>query len=279
MKTKIDLELQKIIEDGTAGYVTVYDVKNDTIIASIEGDYECYPASVTKVLTAITAYNYVDGEEEMIVGDEQDVMHYSPDPSVAGVSKGEKWKLKDMLYGLMLPSGNDCAYTIGYNVISKMDKYKDLSVEGKCHAYAKLMNDYARSLGCLQTEYYTLDGNDHVKGKVARHVTSTNDLILMMKKALEIPDIKKAMSTEAITLDINGKIYNLKNTNRLIRKDSEFYNPNVVCGKTGTTNLAGYCLMTYAKKDNKEYIVAMCHAAPGTYRFSEQNKIYNYLFK
>lgn len=279
MRTEIDPKLQKIIEDGTAGYVTVYDVKNDKIIATVEGDYECYPASITKVLTAITAFKYVDASFEMVVGDEQDVMHYSPDPSVAGIEKGEKWVLKDLLYGLMLPSGNDCAYTIGYNIVSQMDEYKNLSVEGKCHAYAKLMNEYARSLGCLQTEYYTLDGNDHVKGKVARHVTSTNDLVIMLKKALEIPEIKEAMSTEYKEITIGDKVYKLKNTNRLIRKDSEFYNPNVVCGKTGTTNLAGYCLATYAKCDDKEYIVAMCHADRGPARFVEQNKIYNYLFK
>ena len=279
MKTEIDLGLQKIIDEGTAGYVTVYDVTNDKIIATVEGDYECYPASITKVLTAITAFNYVTKDEVMVVGDEQDVMHYSPDPSVADIVKGEKWVLKDLLYGLMLPSGNDCAYTIGYNVVSKMDEYKNLSVEGKCHAYASLMNKYARSLGCLQTEYYTLDGNDHVKGKVVRHVTSTNDLVIMMKKALEIPELKEAMSTAHKDINLNGKLYKFTNTNRLIRPDSEYYNPNVVCGKTGTTNLAGYCLMTYAEKGDKKYIVAMCHADRGPNRFIEQNKIYNYLFK
>lgn len=279
MKTEINKELQKIIEQGTAGYVTVYDLDEDKIIATIEGDYECYPASTTKILTAITAFNYVDENEMMVVGDEQDVMHYSPDPSVCGVSKGEKWRFGDLLYGLMLPSGNDAAYTIGYNIVNKMDKYKDLSVEEKCLAYRNLMNEYAKKLGCKSTDYYTLDGNDHVKGKVVRHVTSTNDLVLMLKRAIEIEPIRKAMSTEYYKIRCCDKDFEWKNTNRLIRKDSEFYNPNVILGKTGTTNLAMYCLVTYATDGKKNYIVAMCHAYAGSHRFEEQNAIYKYLFK
>ena len=279
MKIEIDKNLQEIIEKGTAGYVTVYDMNNDKIIATIEGDYECYPASTTKILTAITAFNYVDENEMMVVGDEQDIMHYSPDPSVCGLTKGEKWRFGDLLYGLMLPSGNDAAYTIGYNAVNKMDEYKNLSVLDKCMAYRKLMNDYALKLGCKSTDYYTLDGNDHVKGKVVRHVTSTNDLVLMLKRALEIEPIRRAMSTESFKIKSNGKDFEWKNTNRLIKKDSEFYNPYVKLGKTGTTNLAMYCLVTYATDGNKNYIVAMCHAHAGNHRFVEQNAIYNYLFK
>lgn len=279
MKYRIDKELQKIVDEGTAGYVTVYSLNEDHILASCQAEVECYPASVTKVLNAITAFKYAKVDQEMVVGDEQDIMHYSPDPSVAGLIKGQKWKFNDLLYALMLPSGNDAAYTIGYNVINSMEEYKDLDLEEKCLAYAKLMNQYAKELGCKSTEYYTLDGNDHVQGKVVRHVTTTNDLVLMMKKALEIPALKEAMSTEEKEMSVEGINYKWKNTNRLIRKDSEFYNEFVICGKTGTTNLAGYCLLTYAKKDDKEYIIAMCHAYPGPYRFTEQNKIYNYLFK
>ena len=75
------------------------------------------------------------------------------------------------------------------------------------------------------------------------------------------------------------KLYSFTNTNKLIRKETEFYNPHVIGGKTGTTNLAGYCLASFAKKDDKCYIVALTYAATGNDRFRDSNKIYNYLFE
>ena len=205
-------------------------------------------------------------------------MHYSPDPSVAGIEKGEVWTFRDMLYASLLPSGNDAAYAIGYNVVNRMEKYKDKSVEEKCHIYAKMMNKYAKKLGCTSTDFSTLDGNDYVKGKIVRHVTSANDLCLIFKQALKCKGLMKAMGTPEIKVVIGGKEYHFKNTNRLIRPDSEFYNPYCLGGKTGTTSLAGYCLTTIGKKGDDVYIVSLGYCATSNDRYKDANKIFDYLF-
>ena len=271
-------DFKELFKNITAQYASIYSIKEDKIIYQRDGDIECYPASVTKVLNALLAFKYLKLDDMLVVGDEQDVMHYSPDPSVAGIEKGEVWSFRDMLYASLLPSGNDAAYAIGYNVVNRMEKYKDKSVEEKCHIYAKMMNKYAKKLGCTLTDFSTLDGNDYVKGRIVRHVTSTNDLCLIFKQALKCKGLMKAMGTAETKVIIGGKEYSFKNTNRLIRKDSEFYNPYCLGGKTGTTNLAGYCLTTIGKKGDDIYIVSLGYCETSNDRYKDANKIFDFLF-
>ncbi len=213
-------DYKELLKDVTALYFSVYSVNENKFVCGRDGDYECFPASVTKVLNALLAFKYLMLDDLVVVGDEQDVMHYSPDPSVAGIEKGEAWTFRDILYASLLPSGNDAAYAIGYNVVERMPEHKDKSVEEKCHVYAEMMNEYAKSLGCVSTHFTTLDGNDHVKGKIVRHITCANDLCLIFKEVLKYPDLVKAMGTAEIRVMVGEKEYHFKNTNRLIRPDS-----------------------------------------------------------
>ena len=271
-------DCKELLKDVTALYFSVYSVNENKFVCGRDGDYECFPASVTKVLNALLAFKYLKLDDLVVVGDEQDVMHYSPDPSVAGIEKGEVWTFRDILYASLLPSGNDAAYAIGYNVVERMPEHKDKSVEEKCHVYAEMMNEYAKSLGCVSTHFTTLDGNDHVKGKIVRHITCANDLCLIFKEVLKYPDLVKAMGTAEIRVMVGEKEYHFKNTNRLIRPDSEYFNKYCVGGKTGTTELAGPCLTSIARKGDETYIVSVCYSETGVDRFKDSNKIYNFLF-
>ena len=273
------MDNKELLKDVTAEFVTVYSVNEDKIVASRNGDYECYPASVTKVLNALLAFKYLKLDDKLVVGDEQDIMHYSPDPSVAGLEKGEIWTFKEMLYASLLPSGNDAAYAIGYNAVEKLPEAKGKNPEEKCHLYAKMMNEYAKSLGCVATDFSTLDGNDYVKGKIVRHITSTNDLCLIFKEALKNKDLMEVMGTPEIRLMIGEKEYYFKNTNRLIRKDSDYYNKYSLGGKTGTTSLAGYCLTTIARKEDETYIISVCYSATSNDRYNDAKIIIDRLFK
>lgn len=267
---------QELFSQITAQFFSVYSLKENRVVLQKDGEYECYPASVTKVLNALLAFKYLKLDEKIVVGPEQDVMHLSPDPSVAGLVKGEVWTFGDILYASLLPSGNDAAYTIGYSVAKKVAK-EELSTKKLCHLYAKMMNDYAKELGCKRTHFSTLDGNDYVNGRIVRHVTSTNDLCMIFKEALKYPDLIKVMATEKKDIKIGDKEYNFVNTNRLIRKDNEFYNPYVIGGKTGTTSLAGCCLGIIVKKEDEEYIIAICFSATGKDRFNDANMIIDYI--
>ena len=270
--------MKEIFKDVSALYFSIYSVKENKVIYNRDGDYECYPASTTKVLNALVAMDYLKLDDIIVVGDEQDVMHYSPDPSVAGIKKGERWTFRDMLYASLLPSGNDAAYAIGYNVVNRMEEHKGKTVEEKCKIYAKMMNEYAKKLGCVSTEFVTLDGNDHVKKKIVRHVTSTNDLCLIFKEVLKHEELLKIMGTPEVRVVVDGNEYHFKNTNRLIRPDSEYYNKYCLGGKTGTTELAGCCLCTLAKRDDDIYVISICYSDGGDSRFKDAKIIYDYLF-
>ena len=127
----------------------------------------------------------------------------------------------------------------------------------------------------LEKELKKYDGNDYVKGKIVRHVTSTNDLCLIFKEAYKCKDLMKVMGTEARKVVIGEKEYDFKNTNRLIRHDSEYFNEYCLGGKTGTTSLAGYCLTTIAKKDDDLYVISICCSKD---RYKDAKIIYDVLF-
>lgn len=269
---------KELFEKLSCEFFSVYSVNKGKFVLNKQGDYECYPASITKALNALVASKYLDLDSKLIVGDEQDIMHMSPDPSVAGIEKGEEWSFRDILYASLLPSGNDAAYTIGYNVAKKLHP-EETNVKKLCKYYAKMMNDYAKSIGCKRTHFTTLDGNDYVNKKIVRHVTSTNDLCLIFKDIRNVDYIVKTMATAKKDITIGSKEYHFVNTNRLIREDSEYYNPYVVGGKTGYTSLAGCCIGLIVKKDDEEYIIAICFSSNGNKRNEDANMIIDYLFK
>ena len=219
MSNKYNIDLNKV----SAEYLTVFDVNNNEIIVTRDGDYQCYPASITKLLNAIVAVKHCSLNEKFVVGDELDVMRRCPGPSTAGLIEGQIWTFGELLYASLLPSGNDAAHTIAYNVVNKIPEYKNLSAVKKVEKFVEMMNEEAKNIGCTDTEFATCDGHDHVNKKVVHHVTTTNDLVKVMIEALKHPEIVEVIKTEKKTLNIGERIYTWQNTNRLIHKDDELY--------------------------------------------------------
>ena len=275
MNNKYNIDLNKV----SAEYLTVFDVKNNEIIVTRDGDYQCYPASITKLLNAIVAVKHCQLDEKFVVGDELDVMRRCPGPSTAGLIEGQTWTFGELLYASLLPSGNDAAHTIAYNVVNKMPEYKNLSTVEKVDKFVEMMNEEAKNIGCTDTEFATCDGHDHVNKKVVHHVTTTNDLVKVMIEALKHPEIVEVIKTEKKTLNIDDRIYTWQNTNRLIHKDDELYMPYVIGGKTGTTNLASYCLLTAASYNDNVYVVALTYAATGRKRYEDAKYIFECICK
>ena len=274
-------EFEELFKNISSEYVSIYSVKENRIIYNKQGDFDCFPASITKVMNALTALKYASVDLECVVGEEQEVMKRSPDPSLAHIVKGEKWRLGDLLYASLLPSGNDAAYAIGYNVINSMTEFKDLTVQEKCETFAKLMNDYALELGCKNTHFVTLDGNDYVDKRLVNHLTSTNDLCLIFNEALKYKDLIEVMSTYQKDIMIGDKLYKFENGNDLINPKSDNYNPMVIGGKTGMTCPANYCLGSIGKneKNGEIYIVICCYSYVNNNKYVDSNKIYNFLFE
>ena len=107
---------EKLIKDSalsdklSSEYAVLYDTANDIILYKKNADAKCYPASTTKLLTAIVANKILDNDEVITVGNE--ITLIGEDSSVAGLEVGQKLTAKQLLYAMLLPSGNDAAYTL-----------------------------------------------------------------------------------------------------------------------------------------------------------------------
>lgn len=204
-----------------------------------------YPASTTKILTALLALKYGNPDTILTVSDTAiDSLH--PASSVCGLKKGDKIRMEDALYGLMLPSGNDAA-----NVIAE-------GISGSIEAFADLMNREAYALGATDSHFVNPSGlhDDN-------HYTTAYDLYLLFNAALQNEDFVKLISTKSYKVSYENQageniVTTWNNTNwYLTGTQPEPDGITVIGGKTGTTDEAGNCLILYSRSQNEEPVISV----------------------
>lgn len=192
-------------------------------------------ASTTKIMTAtVVLDDYADRLDEVVT-------ITAPMINVEGsdiqLHIGEKIKVRDLLNGLLIMSGNDTAYALA------------LHFGGK-EAFVKEMNDKAVFLGLSSTYYQCPAGLDDEGYSNAR------DLAILTSYALKNPIFSQVVSTVETTItSVDGKfVHELKNSNRMVHVEETSFFPFAIGVKTGFTNAAGHCLVSSAKKDNHQLI-------------------------
>lgn len=221
--------------DFSARGVISYDLATDRLLYSKNADERLPIASLTKIMTAVVALEN---------NNMSDVMEVSPYASSIGensmgLSKGEKHTLEDLLYGLILPSGNDAATVIAEN-----------SVLGSDH-FVYFMNKKAEDIGLINTRFTNPSG---LEGDGQQYSTA-RDLLVLTKYALENDDFSHIVSSveHEIEADEDNKYYFLYNDTNLLTSY-----PGVRGVKTGFTHEAGMCLVTYLEyKDHKIIAVVL----------------------
>ena len=209
-----------------------------------------YPASTTKILTAYIALKYGNLEDYVTVS--ENAANQASDSSVCGLKAGDVVQLKDLLYGMMLKSGNDAAIAIAEHIGG--------SVEG----FADMMNQEALAMGATRSHFVNPNGLPD-----ENHYTSVYDLYLIFQNAVQnqtFLDIISTMSYDVVYTDVNGagveKTW--ENTNQyLTGKEKAPEGITVVGGKTGTTGAAGYCLVLYSYNASGQPIVSIVLKADG----------------
>ena len=188
-------------------------------------------ASTTKIMTLLVALKYgrprldapvTIGADAVVAGQGEN--------SHMGVSQGEVLSLRDLLYGLMLPSGDDAAVAIAD------------ALAGSEPAFVALMNARAQSLGLTHTRYINSNGLD-----ADGQYTSASDLLRLTAFALDVPDFAEIVSTPEYIIPATSqhKAYDLQNTNELLGPQGYVGADGV---KTGTTGNAGACLVFSATR-------------------------------
>lgn len=173
-----------------------------------------------------------------------------------GLKTGDKITVLDLLYGLMLRSGNDAAVALA--------EYAGGDING----FAELMNAKALELGLTNTHFETPHGLDSNE-----HYTTAYELALLSNYALDNPTFAKIVGTKNYTITINGSPKALSNTNELLGNMEGVYGI-----KTGFTNGANRCLVTACKKNNMDIICVVLGADTKKFRTIDSIKLINYVF-
>lgn len=249
-------------DDIPSPYCGLYEADTLTAIYEKEAQTKIYPASLTKILTAITALSYVPSDTVFTVGSEQELVPARS--SLCLIKKGHKLTLYQLLSGMLIASGNDAAYTIAVNTARFVMNRDDISDKEALSYFSTLMNSIAETAGAENSCFINPDGFDNEK-----QYTTIRDLAAICRYALCFDEICEiAACSEKHIVFKSGENVTWKNSNQLLHSDSPYYYPNAIGMKTGTTALAGKCLMAVAEIEGKTYIAVVSGCSSEESRYS-----------
>ena len=254
-----------------SSHIFVYDSALDKIIFSKGGLQEAVsPASLTKLYSAYVALQYLDPAAEITVGEE--VTMIDPDSSVAHIYQGQKISVEMCVEGMLLQSGNDAAYILAVAAGRAISQNPDLSTTAAIGIFAGKMNELALEFGMENTHFTNPDGIDS-----SGHYTSMQDLLTISLLAMEQPLIRKyaQMATDNVTY-LSGETASWKNTNELLHPQSQFYCPEAIGLKTGSTQNAGKCLISAFQKEDGYLIVGVLGCPESQQRYVDTLHLYQH---
>lgn len=228
--------------------ILLVNMDSGQVVFEKDADSKRYPASTTKIMTYIIVAESIDDFDNTRVPIKQSVIDVlkGTGSSLANVENhvGDTMSVIDLLYSMMVPSGNDAAMVLA-----------DYVGNGNVDSFVKLMNDKAKELGCQNTHFENPDGlhDDN-------HYTTARDMYKIATYALTLPKFAEISNTTSYTCE--GDDYPLVTTNLLIDPNNggEYYYMYAKGIKTGTTDQAGRCLVTTATADGYSYIAVLLHA-------------------
>ena len=256
-------------EKLTSEFILLYDMTSDEIIYRKNSEKKLYPASTTKILTSIVACKIISDPKKIItVGDEIELI--GEESSIAGLEKGMKLKFETLLDALMLPSGNDAAYTVAVNCARIYKKDQSIPNKDAVKIFMELVNDCAKQLGAKNTHFVTPDGwHDN------NHFTTAEDLARFTAYAKTIPLIKKSCAKPYAKWELDdGRILEWENSNKLLLSGTELYSEYCDGMKTGFTDEAGSSVIASATISGHTLIAVVMN---GQTLYAKYNDV-NYLF-
>lgn len=237
-------EINTISFDTKNNLNSLFLVDNNTndILISENIHKKIYPASLTKMMTFYLAMKYGDLDDVMTVS--QEAVNVPIDSSRANLQLGDQLPLKDLLYALMLPSGNDSAVTIAEGI------------SGNVESFVKLMNEEANFLGATNTNFVNPHGYTN-----ENHYTTAYDLYLMLHQCMQYELFQEIVNTPLYrtkVLQANGTYREMEwvQSNYYLNGNAKMpENIDKLGGKTGTTDASGACIALYITDyNNNNYL-------------------------
>lgn len=253
------------------GQVFVYDCNAGEMVA-VKGQNETlYPASTTKILTILTAMEYLPLDQQIKAGDELTLL--AADASVAYVYGGVTLTAEQMIEGMLLPSGNDAALALAAAAGRVYAGDDTMSGLDALDAFTEAMNEYAASIGMTDSHFTNPDGYMD-----ENHYTTVEDMARLSAIAAENEVIMKycGLAYDKVTY-VSGEEQEWYNTNSMLNEGSEWYNPYVTGMKTGSFT-GSYCLVATLENEGQKYVVGVFTGADNTARYGDVNTISDWLF-
>ena len=255
-------------DDIKTKYVAFAEAGSGTLLVEKNANERAFPASTTKIMTLILALENGNLDDTVTVGEE--VAAFGSRSSLMRITPGETLTLRDLIYGMMLVSGNDAAAAIAVHL------------GGSISGFADMMNQKAAELNMTNTHFVNPHGRHEEE-----HYTTAADMLKLTSYALQNEDFRAVVKKQvhdvpATNKDSDG--YHLENTNRLVYTKADSTDKNVeyryaIGVKTGETNEAGYCLVSAAEKDGVTFVCVQFNASSDKdYRFSLSQELFDWAF-
>ena len=231
----------------------IYDRLSGRCIYGKDENKQTAMASTTKIMTILIVLEHCKLTDVVTM----DKKAAKTGGSRLGLSEGDKVTVNDLLYGLMLRSGNDAAVALAIHTAGSVEKF------------AQLMNDKAKELGLKNTHFVTPHGLDNPE-----HYTTAFELAKLTDYALKNEKVLEIVKTRTTTININGYNRQISNTNELLGNVEGVYGV-----KTGFTNNAGRCLVTAVKRGDMDLIIVVIGADTRKDRAKDSMKLIEYAYK
>lgn len=267
----VDNQIERFYNNATESIpnAVLYDLSEDEVIFEKGIDEKISIGSVMKILTACVGLKYYDLKDTIVVGEEFEY-NLEGDSSRSMIEPGQVITFEQLLYAILIPSGSDAAYTLAVNTARKINNDPDMPIEKAVNCFAGEMNKYAEELGCKSTHLVYPDGQDHKK----QH-TCISDVIIIAKDALKYDILREIFSTYYAEVELaSGEVYEWYNTNYMLCDESDYYFEGCLGIKTGHTQKAGYCLLSYAERDGKQLLSVVCNCATKVERFKIASRLF-----
>ena len=228
-------------------YIAVIDVTNNKIVAGRNAEARIYPASMTKVMTLIVAVENVKSMDDKFTMTSEIIDPlYRDSASRAGFEPGEEVTARDLMYGLILPSGADGAVGLAQ------------MIAGSEEAFVELMNKKCEELGLKNTHFTNTSGLHN-----ENHYTTPVEMAMILEYAMNNETCAKILSTYQYTTEVTEKHPEgilLTSTMFSRMYGNEVPGVEIKAGKTGYTQEARHCLVSYAESDGSKYVAVTAGA-------------------
>ena len=255
-----NIQAEELDINISSPYAYLYDLENGQVLYDKNGEEKIYPASMTKLMTALIAVEHLDLDQKILITSEMYAPFAGINASVAGFSIGEEPTVRDLLYGLLLPSGADSACVLAYAVAGNID------------SFVLLMNDKVNELNLENTHFTNTTGLHN-----PNQYSTCKDIARICSEVVQYDAIKEILETKNYT---TGPLLHHPDglaINDHISDTLRYGITGFVGGKTGYTPDAGRCLASYAVVNGMPCILVTAAANDSLTPQNDAYETYNYL--